>query len=183
MRLLQFFIQAFINLYSFSANPNLFGSKNRMRSMNKTAEMFNTAAGETQGEIDALKSQNPFETAAAKAAMAKASRTSKQMQTKLLNTMGGNASPEALVAAQGTLNEGIGAAAGEIATGAEANQKAEIANLRGLKANQMQSSGSARMGAAQQYGSGWSTLFQGIDSLGSVLSGVGSAGGILGLGK
>jgi len=183
MRLLQFFIQALVNSYSFSANPNLFGSKNRMKSMNKVAEGFNTQAGETQSEIDALQSQNPFETAAAKAAMAKASRTSKQMLTRNLNVMGANATPEALIASQGALNEGVGAAAGEIASGAEANQKNEVANLRGLKANQLGASGQARMGAAQQYGSGWSTLFQGIDSLGNILSGVGAAGGVKGIGK
>jgi hypothetical protein len=133
MRFIRFFIHSLVNLYSFSANPNLFGSKK----LENIAGLARTRAEGTQSQIDSLQSQNSFETAAAKAAMARASQTSKQMMNRNLNVMGGNASPEALIAAQGAVNEGLGAAAGQIAVGAEANQKAEIANLQGLKENQM----------------------------------------------
>ena len=175
MKILRILVSAFINAYKPSADPNLFGSKNRMRSMNKTAEVFTKEAANTQGDINKLEAENPFESAGAKAAMAKASRTANQMQTRLLNTMGGNASPEALIAAQGNLNEGIGGAAGEIAAGAEQNKTRKTMQLKGLKAQQQGQYGQHANQAANQYGSGWSTLFQGIDSLGGLLEGAGAA--------
>lgn len=133
MKLFRFILSAFINAYKPSADPNLFGSKK----LEKVAGMARSRADETTNEISKLESENPFESAGAKAAMAKASRKATQMQTRMLNTMGNNASPEALIAAQGNLNEGIGSAAGEIAVGAEANKKREIMMLRGLKEEQM----------------------------------------------
>lgn len=144
-----------------SADPNLFGSKK----LDKVAGMARTRAGETQSEIDKLQSENPFESAGAKAAMAKASQTSRQMQTRMLNTMGGNASPEALVAAQGALNQGVGSAAGEIAVGAEANKKREVMQLRGLKEQQMGEYGQMKGAAVQTKLQGWNTLFDGIGKL------------------
>ena len=173
MKILRILVSAFINAYKPSADPNLFGSKKRIKSMYKTAEVFTKEAAGTQGDIDKLESENPFESAGAKSAMAKASRTANQMQTRLLNTMGGNASPEALIAAQGNLNEGIGGAAGEIAAGAEQNKNRQSMYLKGLKSSQQGQYGQHANNAASQYGSGWNTLFQGIDSLGGVLEGVG----------
>lgn len=161
MKIFRILFAAIINAYTPSADPNLFGSKK----LDKVAGMARSRADETQAQINKLESENPFESAGAKAAMAKASRTARQMSTRMLNTMGGNASPEALVAAQGNLNQGIGAAAGEIAVGAEANQKNEIANLRGLRENQMGQYGQMKNAAVQTKLQGWGTLFDGIGKL------------------
>lgn len=169
MRLITFFIQALVNLYSFSANPNLFGSKK----IDKVAGLARTRAEGTQTDMESLQSMNPFETAAAKSAMAKASRTSKQMQNRMFNMMGDNASPEAVIAAQGTVNEGLGATAGAIAAGAEANKDRQIMQLRGLKEQQMGEYGQQKNQAVNTNLKGWSTVFQGIDAAGGILEGIG----------
>lgn len=173
MKILRILVSAFINAYKPSADPNLFGSKK----LDKVAGLARARANETQADIDKLESENPFESAGAKAAMAKASQTSKQMEARLLNTMGGNASPEALIAAQGNLNQSIGGAAGEIAAGAEANKNSEIMQLRGLKEQQMGEYGNQKNAANQAKMQGWQTVFQGIDSLASLASGGGKAAG------
>jgi hypothetical protein len=161
MKIIRIIFAAIINAYMPSADPNLFGSKK----LDKVAGMARSRADETTNEISKLESENPFESAGAKAAMAKASRTARQMSTRMLNTMGGNASPEALVAAQGNINEGIGAAAGEIATGAEANKKREIMQLRGLKEQQLGEYGQYKNAAVNAKMQGWGTLFDGIGKL------------------
>lgn len=161
MKIFRIILAAIINVYKPSADPNLFGSKK----LDKVAGMARGRAGETQSQIDKLESENPFESAGAKAAMAKAYRTSNQMLTRNLNVMGGNANPEALVAMQGAVNQGMGAAAGEIAVGAEANKKNEIANLQGLKENQMGQYAQMKNAAVQTKLQGWGTLFDGIGKL------------------
>lgn len=175
MKILRFILSAFINAYKPSADPNLFGSKK----LDKVAGLARTRANETQADIDALKSENPFESAGAKAAMAKASRTAKQMENRLINTMGGNASPEALIAAQGNLNQSIGSAAGEIAAGAEQNKKRETMMLKGLKEQQMGEYGNQKNAANQVKMQGWGTVFQGIDSLSQLAKGSGEAASAL----
>lgn len=182
MKLLSLIISVLINAYKPSADPNLFGSKNRWRSKNKLAGEFKDLAGETQSRIDELQSLNPFESASAKAAMAKASRNAKLMQTRSLNTLGANASPETLVAMQGATNEALGSAAGQIAAVSEADKNNQVANLERLKTSQMGMYGQMGANAADEYGSGWGTLFQGIDSLGKLASGGGQAAQALGLG-
>lgn len=175
MKILRFILSAFINAYKPSADPNLFGSKK----LDKVAGLARTRANETQADIDALKSENPFESSGAKAAMAKASRTAKQMENRLINTMGGNASPEALIAAQGNLNQSIGSAAGEIAAGAEQNKKRETMMLKGLKEQQMGEYGNQKNAANQVKMQGWGTVFQGIDSLSQLAKGSGEAASAL----
>jgi len=168
MKILRILVSAFINAYKPSADPNLFGSKK----LDKVAGLARARADETQGDINKLQSENPFESAGAKSLMAKAYRTSNQMLTKNLNVMGGNATPEALVAMQGAVNQGIGAAAGEIAVGAEANQKAEVANLKSLKENQMGQYGQMKNQAVNTNLQGWDTLFKGIDTAAKTAKGI-----------
>ena len=152
----------------------MFGSKNREIEKKRLANEYKEAAGQTQSEIDLLKSENPFESAAAKSAMAKASRTSKQMQKRTLNTLGQRGGAEAMMGLQGATNEAAGSAAGQIAVGAEANQQREIAGLRGLRSSQMGRYGSTRTSAIDEKGSGWDTLFKGIEAAGGALTGVGA---------
>jgi len=168
MKIIRILFAAIINAYMPSADPNLFGSKK----LDKVAGMARGRADETQNEINKLESENPFESAGAKAAMAKASRTARQMSTRLLNTMGGNASPEALIAAQGNLNEGIGGAAGEIAAGAEQNKTRQTMMLRGLKEQQMGEYGQMKNQAVQTKLQGWNTLFDGISNITKAVGGV-----------
>lgn len=164
MKLFRFILSAFINAYKPSADPNLFGSKK----INKVAGLARARAEETQKDIDAAQSENPFESAAAKSAMTKASQTSKQMQNRMLNTMGGNASPEALIAAQGNLNQSTGSVAGQIATGAEQTKQNEIMRLRGLKEQQMGEYGN-------QKGNAVNAANKAVDLVGQIAQGVGAA--------
>lgn len=179
MKFIKIIFAAFINAYMPSADPNLFGSNDRREGYDKLAEEYKVEANKTQAEIDALKSENPFESAAAKSAMTKAKQTSTQMYNRLGNMMGGNASSEALVAAQGNLNQGIGSAAGQIATGAEANKNNQLNVLAERKRQFMSSYGSARSGAQEQKGSGAEQLFDQFDSISSAgpQIGIGSFGG------
>ncbi|MDD4971893.1 MAG: hypothetical protein PHT07_20905 [Paludibacter sp.] len=133
----------------------------------------------TQDQIDQIKAENPFESAGAKAAMARASSGAKQMQTRMLNTMGAGATPEAIVGAQGAASQALGSAAGEIAAGAEANKANQISNLRGEKTQQMGMYGGMSASAEAERGSGWDTLFKGINALGSFASGAGQAVGAM----
>lgn len=116
-----------------SATPNFFGA----RRSRKLEDAFQKDWKSTQDSIDNLNSMNPFQGAAAKSAMTKASQNAKELQTKLLNSMGASASPEAVIASAGEVNKGVGAAAGEIAAGAEANKASQLNTLKGLKAQQM----------------------------------------------
>lgn len=177
MKLLQLIFRVLVNAYFSSADPNLFGSIKRREGKQAIADQYKAMATGTQSEIDQLKSENPFESAGAKAAMARASQGAQAMQTRTLNTMGAGASPEAIIAAQGATSAALGSAAGEIATGAEANKANQLSSLRNQKTQQMGMSGSMGASAESERGSGWSTLFQGINALGSVASGVGQAAG------
>jgi hypothetical protein len=177
MKLLLSIFNVIRNAYSFSTDPNLFGSRKRRKGKTAIANEFKTMAGETQGDIDILKAQNPWETAAAKSAMAKTKRNVEQMQTRMFNTMGTGATPEAIIAGQGAATEALGATAGEIAVGAEARKAAELAQLRGEKMGEMSQYAGIKSSAEDERGSGWNTLFQGIDALGSLATGVGGAGG------
>lgn len=175
MKLLHLIFRVLVNTYFSSADPNLFGATNRRKAKQNIANEYKSMATGTQAEIDQLKSENPFESAGAKAAMAKASYGAKQMQTRMFNTMGAGATPEAIIGAQGATNEALGSTAGAIATGAEANKENQINNLQGLKTQQMGMYGSSANAAADEQGSGWKTAFQGISALGQLASGVGGA--------
>ena len=180
MRLFLLILKVLVNTYFSSADPNLFGSVKRRKGKMNIANEFKGLATDTQGEINQIKAENPFESAAAKAAMAKASLGARQMQTRMLNAMGsGGATPEAEVAMQGATNQALGSAAGEIAVGAETNKNNRIDNLQSLKTHQMGMYGNTAASAENERGSGWSTLFQGIQALGSLTSGVGQAAGAL----
>lgn len=116
-----------------SATPNFFGAR-RSRELEKS---FQKDWNATQENIDVLGSMNPFQSAAAKSAMAKASQNANQMKNRMLNSMGAGASPESVIAASGETNQALGAAAGQIATGAEANKNTQLNALRSLKSQQM----------------------------------------------
>ncbi|MCK5614716.1 hypothetical protein KAR91_73320 [Candidatus Pacearchaeota archaeon] len=176
MKLLHLIFRVFTSVFSFSADPNLFGAVKRRKGKEGIAGEFKAMAAGTQAELDVLKTQNPFESAAAKSAMTKASRGAKQMETRMFNTMGAGATPEALIAAQGATSEALGSTAGTIATGAEALKLQKETQLRGLKESQMGMYGNIALSAEEERGSGWNTLFQGISSLGQLASGVGQAG-------
>ena len=128
----------------------MYGSRKRIKQTSALANEFKTAANDTQREIDMLKSANPFESAAAKSAMATASQNSKQFYNRAMNQLGANASPEAIVAAQGAATAGQSGAAGSIAVGAEANKLNEINALRGLKENQMNTYGATKQSSINQ---------------------------------
>lgn len=155
MKFIRIIFAAFINAYMPSADPNLFGIKSRSKQFRELSDESKASADKVQSEIDALKSENPFESAAAKSAMAKASSTAKQMQTRMLNAMGGNTNPEAMVAVQGNTNEALGSAAGKIATGAEALKKQETNRLRGLKLGYESQASGLKQNAISEQGSGW----------------------------
>lgn len=146
----------------------MFGSKAQKRIANEFKDM----SQDTQAEIDSIKSQNPFESAAAKSAMAKTSQNAKQFYTRSMNAMGANASPEAIASAQGKATEAIGGAAGSIAVGAEANQNNQTAALRGIQQQQMGAYGSIKSQGLQ---SGWDNLFKAVQPVGDLIQGVGEA--------
>jgi hypothetical protein len=176
MRLLLSIFNVIRNAYSFSADPNLFGSKKRREEKEDLAGEFTEKGVDVEHEIAGVKTQNPFESAAAKSAMTRASSSAKQYQTRFLNTMGANASAESIVAAQGATGKAIGTAAGEIATGAEAMKKQELSELRGLKAGyEGQASGLAQS-AIDERGSGWKDAFSALGSIsGAIKGGIGAA--------
>ena len=180
MRLFYFIFKVIVNTYFSSASPNLFGSVMRRKAKENIANQYLNMANQTQDRIDNTMAENPFESAGAKAAMAKASLGARQMQTRMLNTMGANgATPEAIIATQGATNEALGSAAGQIAVGAEANKQNQINNLEGLKTQQMGMYGNMGASAAAERGSGWDTTFKMIDSLGKLASGGGQLAGAL----
>lgn len=175
----RFIFRVIVNTFFSSATPNLFGSVMRRKGKENIANQYLNMANQTQEQIDQIKAENPFESAGAKAAMAKASLGARQMQTRMFNTMGTGATPEAMVAAQGATNEALGSAAGQIAVGAEANKVNQINGLNALKTQQMGMYGNMQGSAESERGSGWSTLFQGIDALGKLASGGGQLAGAL----
>jgi hypothetical protein len=180
MKLFQHILQVIRSVYG-SADPNLFGSNKRRKEKAGLADEFKSLSDNTQNEIDALQASNPFDSAAAKSAMKRATRTARQYQTRAANMMGANASAEAIVASQQAASEAIGEAAGSIATGAEANKNNQANALRGLQQNQMGSYGAIKTSSIDERGSGWKDFFSSLDSIGQFASGVGQgAGAILG---
>ena len=142
----------------------------------KIASEFDALADQSKNEIEALKAQNPFETAAAKSAMAKASLGAQNYYSRAMNTMGANASPEAQIAAQGQAGQTLGSAAGEIAVGSEANKTAQINALKTLQQNQMATAAGIKTQAIDQ---AWQNMFNAVDTAGGVMSGAGQAAGPL----
>jgi len=142
----------------------------------KIASEFDALADQSKNEIEALKAQNPFETAAAKSAMAKASLGAQNYYSRAMNTMGANASPEAQIAAQGQAGQTLGSAAGEIAVGSEANKTAQINALKTLQQNQMATAAGIKTQAIDQ---AWQNMFKAVDTAGGVMSGAGQAAGTL----
>lgn len=185
MKIFQFVLASIINVLFTSADPNLFGSRKRRKKKEKLANEFKAMAKETQGEIDILKSQNPFESASAKSAMATSARRSKQLQTRFGNMLGGNASAESLVAAQGATQEAVAGTAGDIAVGSEALKAQKIAGLRGQKSGQMGNYGQTMQSSIDEYGSGWNSFFNTLlpgvmsisEGVGGAISGAGEGGG------
>lgn len=174
MKLLQFILNTITTVFFTSADPNLFGSRKRRKGKEDLAAKFESRAADTQGEIDILKTKNPFEGAAAKSAMATSKRNATQIQQRYANMLGGNASAESLVAAQGATQEAVAGTAGDIAVGSEANKAAQLAQLRGEKMGMQSQAGAIEQSSIEERGSGWSTLFQGLDALGGIAEGVGS---------
>ena len=142
----------------------------------KIASEFDALADQSQNEIEALKAQNPFETAAAKSAMAKASLGAQNYYSRAMNTMGANASPEAQIAAQGQAGQTLGSAAGEIAVGSEANKTAQINALKTLQQNQMATAAGIKTQAIDQ---AWQNMFKAVDTAGGVMSAQGQVAGTL----
>lgn len=179
MKPLRFILRILVNTYFSSATPNLFGATNRRKAKQNIANEYKAMATGTQEQIDQIKAENPFESAGAKAAMTKASLGARQMQTRMFNTMGTGATPEAIIAAQGAINEALGSAAGQIAAGAEANKTNQINGLNSLKTQQMGMYGNMSNAAENERGSGWDSLFKGIQAVGSLASGAGQAAGAM----
>lgn len=174
MDLLKLIFTACINILFTSADPYLFGSRKRRKEKDKLSKEFKEMAADTQSEIDAAKVKNPFESAAAKSAMTKAARNSRQLATRYANMMGGNANPEAIIAAQGATQQSVADTAGNIAVGAEANKNAELARLRAEKASQLGQSAAMKQSSIDEIGSGWKAFFD--DAL-PALGGLTEAGG------
>ena len=89
--------------------------------------------------------------------------------------MGGNTNPEALVSAQQATQEAVAGTAGDIAVGAEARKAAELAQLRGEKAQQLTKSASLEQASINERGSGWKDFFTSMDSIMDI---AGSIGGL-----
>ena len=164
MKILTLIFSAFFT----SASPNLFGSVKRRKEKAELAEGFRKDAAQTQSEIDALKVQNPFESASAKSAMAESSRKAKQTQQRFANMLGGSTNPEALIAAQQATQEAISGTAGDIAVGAEARKSAELAQLRGEKAKQKTQSSMLEQASINERGSGWKDFFSSLEGIGAI---------------
>ena len=175
MGTINFIIDVFRTALFSSADPCLFGSKKRIEKKHDLAQEFKEMAGDTQSEIDILKGQNPFESAAAKSAMAEAARRSKQIGERYANMMGANATPEAMIAAQGQTQNAIAGTAGDIATGAEANKLAQLSQLRGEKMGQMGQYGQTEQSSIDEYGSGWKDFFSSLNVIGNTIGNVAKA--------
>ena len=111
MKIFNDFLHFFINTFFSSATPNLFGSRKRRKEKEALAGNLRRSAEQTQTELDRemaeLEVQNPFESAAAKSAMATSSRKARQIQKRFANVMGGRTNPESIIAAQQALRSSI----------------------------------------------------------------------------
>lgn len=177
MEFLKDFYYAIINSFFVSATPNLFGSRKRKAAKEDLSSSFKDMAGDTQTEIEKLKTVNPFESAASKSAMAEASRKAKQTQQRFSNLLGANTNPESIIAGQQATQEAVSGTAGDIAVGAEANKAAELAQLRGEKAQQLGQAAGIEMSAIDEQGKGWKDFFSAVGDIGNLASG---AGGVIG---
>lgn len=190
MNILNFLSDLFIKPFFSSATPNLFGSKKRMKAKEKIAadyrstidENFQNTQSELDKEIGSIQSQNPFETAAAKSAMATASRKAKQTQERFSNILGGNTNPEAIIASQQATQEAIAGSAGDIAVGSEAQKQARLDMLgaekrqgRDVYSNQVAQAGLMETAAVNEIGQGWKDFFGALDSIVGLTGGIGSA--------
>lgn len=175
MKIINLILHSLVNALFTSADANLFGSRKRIKEKKKLAGEMKSQADQTQSEIDLLKSENPFESAGAKSAMATSARSAKQMAERYANMMGANSSPEAMVAAQGATQGAVSGAAGNIAAGAEANKSNQIAQLRGERNSQLDQSYQMKQNSIDEVGSGWTSFFDSMSAVGNIASGVGQA--------
>jgi hypothetical protein len=183
MKILQLLLHSIINVLFASFSPNLFGSRKRRKAYESMQGDMLDEAEDTQAEIDNLKSVNPFESAAAKSAMKTASRNAKQMSKRYANMMGGGATPEAMVAAQGASQEAVGSAAGQIAAGAESTKASQVANLQNMRQSQLGQANQLGSSAAAEIGTGWSSFFnEALPAMSGLMSGAGQAAGAVGEG-
>lgn len=120
-------------IFLFDPNMNFFGARTRRKEKEALASVYGKKAKGVEEDIAREKALNPFETASSKSAMNRVTQNAKQMQTKMLNTMGAGASPEAMIATQGATNKALGSATGQIATGAEALKQSKVDNLKSQK--------------------------------------------------
>lgn len=174
MKLLQFISDTLIVLFFSSADMHLFGSRKRRKEKEKLSKSIMSNVEGVEQEIDALKSLNPFDAASYKSAMAQTARSSKQLANRYANMLGANASPEAIIAAQGQTQQAVANTAGDIATGAEANKQAQLAQLENQKLGIQSQAWGTKQSSIDERGSGWSTMFQGLQALGGVAEGVGA---------
>lgn len=172
MKIFQFILISIFNVLFTSADPNLFGSRKRRKEKAKLAKEFKARAADAQSEIDLLQTQNPFESAAAKSAMAQSGRKARQVQQRFANMAGGQASPEALVSAQGATQDVVAGVAGDIAVGAEAMKKAEIGQLRGIKEGRLAQYSGMQQAAINEIGTGWKDFFTQASIKGALGGGV-----------
>lgn len=186
------FIQILIGVYLSSPNPKMADKRNyfmgfeigkaareRKEAKEGLANKFYDRADEIDDDISEEQSKNPFESAAAKSAMKRTSRGAKQYEQRTANQLGAGASAEALISAQGKGSEAIGEAAGNIATGAEAQKQTNIANLNNRKSGLLGTAAGFESGAIDEIGQGWKDFFGYVESVGKLAGGVGSVASVL----
>jgi hypothetical protein len=174
MKLINHFLLTVIDYFLTSATPNLFGSQRRRKEKGAEAASYRNVIREgqakTQAELDKEIAQtvstNPFEGAAAKSAMATASRKAKQAQKRFGNIMGGTTNPEAIIAAQQATQEAVSGTAGDIAVGADAQKQSKLDALRREKrasragyAAQEAIGTQMKEAAINERGAGWRDFF------------------------
>lgn len=172
MRLLKAIIEIIGTIFLYDPNKNLFGAKRRREAKEDLANEYKAKAEGVDEEIAQAKALNPFESASSKSAMAKASKSAQQMQQKTLNTLGAGASAEALVAAQGTTAAAQGAAAGQIATGAEALKESKINNLKSQKMTYEGQESALKQSAIGEYGQNYKDIMASGGILSSLTGGI-----------
>lgn len=175
-----------------SSTPHLFGSVKRRKAKEGIAsdyrstidQGFEASQAELGKQISSLETQNPFESAAAKSAMAQSSRKAKQTQQRFANLMGANTNPEAMVAAQQATQESVAGTAGNIAVGSEAQKTARLDALnaqkrqgRDIYSSQVAQAGQMKTAAVDEIGQGWKDFFSAMDSVANL---AGAAGGVVG---
>jgi len=165
------FIESIITVFFSSCDPYLFGSRKRRKEKAKLSKELSSQASGIQSEIEALESQNPFESAASKSAMAQSSRNAKQIQQRYANMLGGNVNPEALIAAQQATQQAVSGTAGDIATGAEALKQNQIAQLRNEKMGLLGQSMAMKQSSIDEIGSGWKSFMQVLPVLSGAVTG------------